>query len=225
MFHVQRASLPRLWRARGQPGGASGGGGGAHLAHSSGSMHRILPLRHPLQSAEDYAMVDALSGGRLEFGIGSGNTLLFYQVFDIEREEGQERMEEALEIILNAWSSERFGHQGKFWAFPEVTLYPRPVQQPHPPIWVAGTSTRTLEWAGRKGYDIMTVGHPHPPEKMRPGVESWKKALIDQGIDPNERRCQFHTRTHVEENSGKARTWPWRRSPATTRFRESAANR
>ena len=165
----------------------------------------ILPLRHPLQSAEDYAMVDAVSGGRLEFGIGSGNTLLDYQVFDIQREEGQERMEEALEIILNAWSSERLGHRGKFWSFPEITLYPRPVQQPHPPIWVAGTSARALEWAGRRGYDIMTVGHPHPPEKVRAGVEAWKKALIETGIDPKERHCQFHARTHVSENGERAR--------------------
>jgi alkanesulfonate monooxygenase SsuD/methylene tetrahydromethanopterin reductase-like flavin-dependent oxidoreductase (luciferase family) len=78
------------------------------------------------------------------------------------------------------------------------------VQQPHPPVWVAGTSARTLEWAGRKGYDIMTVGHPHPPEKVRAGVEAWKKALIDHGMDPIKRRCQFHTRTHVNENSERA---------------------
>jgi alkanesulfonate monooxygenase SsuD/methylene tetrahydromethanopterin reductase-like flavin-dependent oxidoreductase (luciferase family) len=175
----------------------------------------ILPLRHPLQSAEDYAMVDSVSGGRLEFGIGTGNTLLDYEVFDIEREEGQERMEEALGIILSAWEKDRFDHRGKFWSFPEITLYPRPVQQPHPPIWVAGTSARTLEWAGRRGYDIMTVGHPHPPEKVRPGVEAWKKALIDQGIDPKERRCQFHTRTHVSENSERAREVA---TPAITRY-------
>ena len=165
----------------------------------------ILPLRHPLHSAEDYAMVDAVSGGRLEFGIGSGNTPLDYEVFDVQRAEGQERMEEALEIILKAWSSERFSHQGKFWSFPEITLYPRPVQQPHPPVWVAGTSAPTLEWAGRRGYDIMTVGHPHPPGKVRPGVEAWKEALIRNGIDPKERRCQFHVRTHVNENSERAR--------------------
>ena len=77
----------------------------------------ILPLRHPLQSAEDYAMVDAVSGGRLEFGIGSGNTPLDYQVFDIAREEGQERTEEALEIILKAWRSERASTRGSSGAF------------------------------------------------------------------------------------------------------------
>jgi alkanesulfonate monooxygenase SsuD/methylene tetrahydromethanopterin reductase-like flavin-dependent oxidoreductase (luciferase family) len=89
------------------------------------------------------------------------------------------------------------------------------VQQPHPPIWVAGTSARTLEWAGRMGYDIMTVGHPHPPEKVRVGVEAWKKALIDNGIDPAERRCQFHVRTHVNENSERAREIA---TPAVTRY-------
>jgi alkanesulfonate monooxygenase SsuD/methylene tetrahydromethanopterin reductase-like flavin-dependent oxidoreductase (luciferase family) len=164
----------------------------------------ILPLRHPLQCAEDYAMVDAVSGGRLEFGVGSGNTLLDYQVFGIPREEGQARMEEALEIILSAWSGQPIRYQGKFWSFEEITLYPKPAQEPHPPIWVAGTSTATLEWAGRGGFDIMTVGHPHAPEKVRPGVEAWKKALTARGIDPKERRCQFHARTHVNENSQRA---------------------
>ena len=51
----------------------------------------------------------------------------------------------------------------------------------------------------------MTVGHPHPPEKVRPGVEAWKKALIENGIDPKKRHCQFHVRTHVNENSERAR--------------------
>jgi hypothetical protein len=51
----------------------------------------------------------------------------------------------------------------------------------------------------------MTVGHPHPPEKVRPGVEAWKKALIDRGIDPNDRHCQFHVRTYINESSERAR--------------------
>ncbi len=164
----------------------------------------ITPLRHPLHSAEEYAMVDVISGGRLEFGIGAGNTGLDYRVFDIPREQSRARMEEANEIILRAWSEERFSHRGKFWQFEEISLYPRPLQQPHPPIWVAGTSAETLGWAGRMGFDIMTVGHPHPPEKVRPGVEAWKEGLKASGIDANQRRCQFHVRTWVDENSRRA---------------------
>jgi alkanesulfonate monooxygenase SsuD/methylene tetrahydromethanopterin reductase-like flavin-dependent oxidoreductase (luciferase family) len=165
----------------------------------------ILPLRHPLHSAEDYAMVDALSGGRLEFGIGSGNTALDYRVFGISRENDRERLDEAIDVIVRAWSSPRVSHQGKFWRFDELALYPRPVQQPCPPIWVAGTSAETLGWAGHRGYHIMTVGHPHPPEKVRLGVEAWKRALIEGGVEPTSRHCQFHVRTHVNETSERAR--------------------
>lgn len=177
----------------------------------------ILPLRHPLHSAEDYAMVDAISGGRLEFGIGSGNTELDYKVFGVTRENDRQRLDEAFEVILKAWTNDRFSHQGTSWQFGEITLYPRPIQKPHPPIWVAGTSAQTLEWAGRHGFHIMTVGHPHPPEKVRPGVEAWKKALIDHGIDPTERHCQFHARTHVNENAERAREMA---TAAITRYDE-----
>jgi alkanesulfonate monooxygenase SsuD/methylene tetrahydromethanopterin reductase-like flavin-dependent oxidoreductase (luciferase family) len=164
----------------------------------------ILPLRHPLHSAEDYAMVDAISGGRLEFGIGSGNTEMDYKVFGVTRENDRQRLREAMDVILKAWGNERIHHTGQFWKFDELTLYPRPIQQPHPPIWVAGTSAEGLGWAGRQGYNIMTVGHPHPPEKVRPGVEAWKHGLIESGYDLTAKHCQFHVRTHVNEDSATA---------------------
>jgi alkanesulfonate monooxygenase SsuD/methylene tetrahydromethanopterin reductase-like flavin-dependent oxidoreductase (luciferase family) len=166
----------------------------------------ILPLRHPLHSAEDYAMVDAISGGRLEFGIGSGNTEMDYKVFGVTRENDRQRLREAIEVILKVWGSERVGHKGDFWSFDELTLYPRPIQRPHPPIWVAGTSAEGLGWAGRQGYHIMTVGHPHPPEKVRPGVEAWKRGLIEAGYEPVEKHCQFHVRTYVNESAEQARS-------------------
>ena len=164
----------------------------------------ILPLRHPLHSAEDYAMVDAISGGRLEFGIGSGNTEMDYKVFGVTRENDRQRLHEALEIVLKAWGQDHASHRGEFWRFDELTLYPRPMQQPHPPIWVAGTSAEGLGWAGRQGYHIMTVGHPHPPEKVCLGVEAWKRGLIEAGFDPSNKHCQFHVRTHVHEDSEQA---------------------
>jgi alkanesulfonate monooxygenase SsuD/methylene tetrahydromethanopterin reductase-like flavin-dependent oxidoreductase (luciferase family) len=165
----------------------------------------ILPLRHPLVSAEDYAMVDAISGGRLEFGIGSGNTEMDYRVFGVTRENDRQRLHEALDVILKTWGNQRASHRGSFWQFEELTLYPRPMQQPHPPIWVAGTSAEGLGWAGRNGYNIMTVGHPHPPEKVRLGVEAWKQGLIEAGFDPKQKHCQFHVRTHVNESDERAK--------------------
>jgi alkanesulfonate monooxygenase SsuD/methylene tetrahydromethanopterin reductase-like flavin-dependent oxidoreductase (luciferase family) len=129
-----------------------------------------------------------------------------YKVFGVTRENDRQRLREAIEVILKTWGNERAGHNGEFWRFDELTLYPRPIQQPHPPIWVAGTSTEGLGWAGRQGYHIMTVGHPHPPEKVRPGVEAWKQGLIDAGHDPREKHCQFHVRTHVNESAEQARS-------------------
>ena len=166
----------------------------------------ILPLRHPLHSAEDYAMVDAISGGRLEFGIGSGNTEIDYKVFGVSRENDRQRLREAIDVILKTWANERISHAGQFWSFDELTVYPRPIQQPSPPIWVAGTSAQGLGWAGRQGYHIMTVGHPHPPEKVRPGVEAWKQGLMTSGYDLKTKHCQFHVRTHVSERSANARS-------------------
>ena len=166
----------------------------------------ILPLRHPLHSAEDYAMVDAISGGRLEFGIGSGNTEIDYKVFGVSRENDRQRLREAIDVILKTWANERISHAGQFWSFDELTVYPRPIQQPSPPIWVAGTSAQGLGWAGRQRYHIMTVGHPHPPEKVRPGVEAWKQGLMTSGYDLKTKHCQFHVRTHVSERSANARS-------------------
>src|SRR4030095_7455589 len=126
------------------------------------------------------------------------------RVFGISRENDRERLHEALDIILKSWSNERSSHRGIFWNYDELTLYPRPVQRPHPAVWVAGTSVDGLGWAGRNGDHIMTVGHPHPPEKVRLGVEAWKQGLIEAGIDPRERHCQYHVRTYVDESSARA---------------------
>src|SRR5438105_7899989 len=70
---------------------------------------------------------------------------------------------------------------------------------------MAGTSAETLRRAERMGYNIMTVDHPHPPETVRPGVEAWRAGLKASGVDPNQRRCQFHIRTFVDENSHRTK--------------------
>jgi alkanesulfonate monooxygenase SsuD/methylene tetrahydromethanopterin reductase-like flavin-dependent oxidoreductase (luciferase family) len=121
-------------------------------------------------------MVDAISGGRLEFGIGSGNTEMDYKVFGVTRENDRQRLREAVDVILKTWGSERSGHKGDFWSFDELTLYPRPIQQ------------------------------PHPPEKVRLGVEAWKQGLVEGGHDPRDKHCQVHVRTHVNASAEQARS-------------------
>lgn len=169
-----------------------------------GSAVSVLPLHHPIQVAEDYAMVDVMSNGRLEFGIGLGNTPGDARIYGTPWEDRRARYEEAAEVIVNAWSNQRFSHRGELWHFENVALYPRPVQVPHPPVWVAGASAEGLGWAGRRGFNIMTVAHPFPPERVRPGVEAWRKALLEAGHDPADRRCKLHVRVWVDENAKRA---------------------
>ena len=85
-----------------------------------------------------------------------------------------------------------------------VEVYPRPVQRPHPPFWVAGGSPESLGWAGRHGAGIMTVAHPSPPEKLIPGMAAWRAGLEEGGHDPASAHCKIHLRVWVDESSEKA---------------------
>lgn len=170
-----------------------------------GSAISVLPLHHPIQVAEDYAMVDVMSDGRLEFGIGLGNTPGDARIYGTPWEDRRGRYEEAAKLIVKAWSNERFSHQGEFWQFEDVALFPRPVQAPHPPVWVAGASADGLGWAGRHGFNIMTVAHPFPPERVRPGVDAWREALAEAGHDPATHSCKLHVRVWVDEDAERAR--------------------
>lgn len=169
-----------------------------------GTAISIVPLRHPLQTAEDYAMADAISGGRLDFGVGRGNVQLDFDVYGIDREESRARFEEAMEVIEEAWSNETFSHSGNFWNLQNVGVYPKPTQRPHPRIWVAANSADSGRWAGQHGYDLMTVAHVRPPEFVRPGVEAWKEALTERGDSPANHNCQLMIRICIDEDAETA---------------------
>jgi alkanesulfonate monooxygenase SsuD/methylene tetrahydromethanopterin reductase-like flavin-dependent oxidoreductase (luciferase family) len=105
---------------------------------------------------------------------------------------------------VRAWAGERFSHAGQYWQLQDVALYPQPVQRPYPPVWVAGTSTDSLGWAGRHGYNVMSVAHVRAPELVRPGREAWRAGLRDGGYDPATRHCMLHVRMWVDEDAGRA---------------------
>ncbi|MBW2497493.1 MAG: LLM class flavin-dependent oxidoreductase [Deltaproteobacteria bacterium] len=111
----------------------------------------ILPAHNPVRVAEQVATVDQISGGRVTLGVGSGWWPLEYQVQGSDIRQRGARMEEALEILRLVWSQEDTAYEGRFWSFPELTVHPRPVQQPHPPIWVAGVVDAAVERAARLG--------------------------------------------------------------------------
>ncbi|MEE2760910.1 MAG: LLM class flavin-dependent oxidoreductase [Pseudomonadota bacterium] len=118
----------------------------------------LLPLHQPLRLAEELAMIDCLSEGRLISGVARGIPRE-YVVHNVPLAESRERFEEAYEIILKAWTEEEFSHQGKYWSYTNVSIWPRPVQEPYPPIWVPITGSKeSIEWAGKHNIPITPGG-------------------------------------------------------------------
>lgn len=117
----------------------------------------VLPFHDPVKVAEEYAVLDVLSGGRLDFGVGRGYLAHEYAGHRVEREESQARFDEALEVITLAWSGKPFTYSGRFHQYPELALNTLPLQRPHPPIAVAALSPESYARIGARGGRLMSV--------------------------------------------------------------------
>lgn len=114
----------------------------------------LLPLHDPLRLAEELAMLDCMSNGRIISGFARGIPRE-YNVFNVDQTQSRARFEEAWEIIEGAWTQEVFSFDGKFWKYNDVAIWPRPLQQPRPPVWIPVTSSKeTIEWAGARNLPI-----------------------------------------------------------------------
>ncbi|MCL6645594.1 MAG: LLM class flavin-dependent oxidoreductase [Dehalococcoidia bacterium] len=105
----------------------------------------VLPVNDPIRLAEDTAELDLISHGRVCFGAGRGYQPHEYAGFNVPIESAKARFWECLEIIRRAWTEERFSYRGQFYHYQDIALLPRPVQKPHPPIWVGGESVPALK--------------------------------------------------------------------------------
>lgn len=137
---------------------------GVHVANHTRNLRigmavSLASFYHPLRLAEEVAFLDHLSGGRVNWGAGRGFDPIEFEIFGIPVEESGERFHEAVEITRAAWTTERLTWSGKYWNFKNVEVLPKPLQQPHPPIWLAAGSTGAVKWAGKRGYSIMLGPH------------------------------------------------------------------
>jgi len=113
------------------------------------------PFNHAMRVAERAAVLDILSGGRVDLGTGRGVTLQELGGFEVEPSETKTMWEEAVEVMVKAWGEETFEHRGKYYNIPPSSLVPKPVQAPHPPLWLAGTNPDSFGTAGQKGLGIL----------------------------------------------------------------------
>jgi alkanesulfonate monooxygenase SsuD/methylene tetrahydromethanopterin reductase-like flavin-dependent oxidoreductase (luciferase family) len=120
-----------------------------------GSAIVVLPLHDPKRVAEEAAMVDLLSGGRLRLGVGRGYQAAEFEAFGLELSEARDRFDECLDILDLAWSGDSAAYEGAFYKVGDVKFVPQPVQRPKPPVWVAAVSPETVERYARRGLPIL----------------------------------------------------------------------
>jgi alkanesulfonate monooxygenase SsuD/methylene tetrahydromethanopterin reductase-like flavin-dependent oxidoreductase (luciferase family) len=168
-----------------------------------GVMIYQLPFYNPIRLAEEAAMLDHLSHGRLEFGTGIGVAEHEFMRWNLPFFERQQMSTEALEIIVKAWTQDEVTHDGKYWKFDEALPVPKPYQQPHPPIWVGAHSPASLEFAAKNNYNVSQNIDIDPTiaEKFDLYRKVWKECN-----HPGPMPRTFLTRAvHVAETDEKAR--------------------
>ena len=142
----------------------------------------VLPLHNPIHVAEEAAMVDVLSGGRVELGVGRGYQSVEFDGFGQDLSEARERFDEALDVVTGLWGNDVFHHAGKYYRTGEVTLIPRPLQQSGPPIYVAAVSPETVELYARRGLPIL-ADPAAPFRKVAQAAETWHRIAAEAGHD------------------------------------------
>lgn len=124
-----------------------------------GTAVTLSAFYHPLRIAEEIALLDVLSGGRVNWGAGRGFDPREFSAFGVAQEESTDRFRESVEIVRAAWTQERLTFKGQFNDFKQVEVLPKPKQTPHPPMWVAASSQGAVDWAASKGFSILMDPH------------------------------------------------------------------
>jgi alkanesulfonate monooxygenase SsuD/methylene tetrahydromethanopterin reductase-like flavin-dependent oxidoreductase (luciferase family) len=125
-----------------------------------GPLVYLLPLYHPLRLYEEICMLDQLSGGRLELGIGRGISPHELRLYGLDPEEAPDRFREALEVLMAAFQSDTLSYEGKYYSFKDVPLHLKPVQSPHPPLWYGALKPDTADWTARRGMNLVCGNGP-----------------------------------------------------------------
>ena len=167
----------------------------------------VLPFDNPLRTAEDYAMVDVLSRGRLNLGVGSGYLRHEYAGFGIDPEEKRARFDEALQILLRAWTGERFSYAGTFHRVDDVQLNVVPVQRPRPPVWVAVLRSEGVPLVGARGLPVMTIPYAGAEriEEFGDAVAAFRTGFLGAGGRAEDATALFGLHTYCAEDAASAR--------------------
>ena len=167
----------------------------------------VLPLGHPVRMAEEVATLDHISQGRLDLGIGRSGFPWAYEGYDIPYAESRERFREFFDVMQLAWTQERFSYEGKYYAFRDVCLIPKPYQKPHPPLRYACTTRDSFAAMGELGLPIFAgLGGAAVPELAR-AIAVYREAWREAG-HPGDGDVMLRVGMYVAEDKGRAFSEP-----------------
>jgi alkanesulfonate monooxygenase SsuD/methylene tetrahydromethanopterin reductase-like flavin-dependent oxidoreductase (luciferase family) len=164
-----------------------------------------VAVHHPVQLAEQAAMLDLLSHGRMDFAAGGGHPhSRAYEGFAVAHEKTREIMQESLRVIEAAWTNEVVSFQGEFFHIPEVTVNPKPVQKPHPPIYIAASSNDGVQAAARMNFNLFLPIHTRSHEQLLALSRNYWDSLRANGHDPSRRELGLLVPLHVASTRDEA---------------------
>jgi len=165
-----------------------------------------LPVHHPVQLAEEAAMLDLLSGGRMDFAAGGGHPhSRAYECFGADHRSTHDIMAEGLQIIRKAWSEETLSFDGKFFQIPEVIVNPKPVQKPLPPFYMATSSLDGVEVGARLGVNIFLPIHTRAPDQVFEFADAYWTGLKKYGHDPKSKELGLLVPMHLAKTTAEAK--------------------
>lgn len=174
----------------------------------------VLPIWHPVRLVEDINVTDILCDGRLNVGFGRGYQPAEFEALGTSLSDSRTRFDEAVQIMTKAWTEEDFTFEGQHWNVPNpLTVLPKPMQQPHPPLFIAASSPTTFVKAAEEGYGVLSSGASLTIDQVGQAYDRFAGALDDLG-QPRDSR-EFHSLrfVHVAESDEAAA-----RHIATTRW-------
>jgi alkanesulfonate monooxygenase SsuD/methylene tetrahydromethanopterin reductase-like flavin-dependent oxidoreductase (luciferase family) len=168
-----------------------------------GTAVSLAPFYNPLRLAEEVALLDVLSGGRVNWGAGRGFERSEFAAFNIPGEESAARFHETVEIVLKAWTNQRVTHAGRFYNYDGVEVLPKPLQAPHPPVWMAASSMPAIDWAAGQGHSILMDPHSSFTDLIAKRRHYGAK-LAEAGYSDSGREIPMSRLVAVDETDEKA---------------------
>ncbi len=183
----------------------------------TGIMNLCSPINHPVRVAEQIAMIDIYTNGRIELGTGRGSGSTEVNGWGLRNDQTRSYWEEAIRAIPKMWTQELFSWEGEHFSLPERNILPKPIQKPHPPLWVTATNPDTVERAGRMGLGVAVFSF-QSPSALAPLVERYKEAIANPDPVSEVVNDKFLTIAPLLclEDGDEARAWHAKRADLTT---------